>query len=202
MSNDVRIRSSRWSFPDSPEANAALLAHRAHQPHDQPSTGPISTVEMLTEMNLDVTLADGVITIEGAHDGGAWCGSDTIHPILEALAPLSTPGSYLEIESEYDSDPSRWVLHDGKVIEITPELLWLVPGESHGWGLDADSVRAELDEAAEMYGISVDNAEAIKALPNATINAAIDRCLDDEHWGVYDSLRSDAISLLASEVTS
>ncbi len=75
-----------------------------------------------------------------------------------------------------------------------------LPLQTEGIHIDADSVRAELDESPESHGLSAQDAELIADLDDEQINAAIRSSADDHFWAAYDGLRGDAISQLAHEL--
>lgn len=197
MSKDLRTRASSWHFTMSEEVSRAILDTGPEYPL---WAEPSEIIGALAAAGLATRVDGQRITIVGGTDDSEWIDSKQVYRMLELLAPFSDEDSFVEIESAYDDEPSRWVLRDGKVVGVSPRITWPNPRDIGGWGLDADSVRAELKEASQAHGLDPELAEAIVALPDATINAAIHAAVCDLHWGIYDSLRSDAINALAHEV--
>ncbi|MFD2024130.1 hypothetical protein [Promicromonospora aerolata] len=73
-----------------------------------------------------------------------------------------------------------------------------LPPRRHGISLDADSVRAELDDApAEAHDLTPQQAALIQHLGDDEINRAITQAVDDDFWAQYDAVRRCAIATLA-----
>lgn len=66
--------------------------------------------------------------------------------------------------------------------------------------LDAESVRAELEEAPEAHGFTTQSAELISRADDEEILAAINMEVDDEFWSQYDDVRRRAITRLAESL--
>lgn len=211
MSNDIRIRTSAWRIPlDQHDAACRALVDARYE---SPS-GAAEPLFDLIEQRLDnlmegfcrfglddIQVEDQVIVISGTLDA-EWIDGTATRQLISVLAPYSLRGSYLEIESEYDSEPSRWILLGEKVIEISPTMVWQVPGDPGGWNLDAHAVRAELEAAAHLHDLDEEQAGAIIALPDHLIHQAIQGSIGDVQWGVFDDLRRDVIVKLADRLSS
>lgn len=70
--------------------------------------------------------------------------------------------------------------------------------------LDADSVREELAEVAELdpyaYGLTPELAERITGLGDVAIHDALIDATNDRFWTIYDEVRGDAIRALARDL--
>lgn len=66
--------------------------------------------------------------------------------------------------------------------------------------LDAESVRAELEEAPEAHGFTAQSAEIVSRVDDEQILAAINIEVDDEFWSQYDDVRRRAITRLAESL--
>lgn len=75
-----------------------------------------------------------------------------------------------------------------------------VPLRQQGIVLDAESVRAELEEAPEAHGFTAQNAELVSKVDDEQILAAINIEVDDEFWSQYDDVRRRAITRLAESL--
>lgn len=204
MSDDVKVRASHWRFRAGPEADEALSQQRRDHVEAQrhslwgPPEEP-STVEVLSGIGFwTEEEEDGVVSITGGTESAQWIDSPRALAAITALAPLSLPGSYVEVESEYDSDPTRWVLHEGQVREIDPTVLWVLPGDQGPWMVGADSVRAEVEEAPGVHGLEAEVAAAIVAMDDKELNDAVHAAVNDYHWSAHDDLRGTAIAALAA----
>ncbi|MFI9629270.1 hypothetical protein [Streptomyces sp. NPDC052042] len=72
-----------------------------------------------------------------------------------------------------------------------------IPLQEEGIHIDAESVRAELEDAPESHDLTRVNAELIANLDDDEINRAIRESADDNFWAAYDELRRNAIARLA-----
>lgn len=200
MSDDIQLRASAWHLrTDSLDSIEAVLATPDQaQPRLVSTTSVSEVIALLATHGLDSKAAEGVVTIVGQTESVYWLTGAQILELLGQLAPFSLEGSYLEFDSEYGGDPSRWVLHTGKVVEVEPLLVWHLPGDRGGWSVDAGSVRAEVQEAPGVHNLDEDVAARILSLGDAAINAAVHDAVNDFHWTAYDDLRGTAIASLAA----
>lgn len=74
------------------------------------------------------------------------------------------------------------------------------PLRSKGIHLDAESLRAELNDAPEAHDLDPADAELIANLDDDQINQAIDQEINDEFWAQYDNARRRAIFNLAEKL--
>lgn len=73
-----------------------------------------------------------------------------------------------------------------------------LPPRRHGISLDADSIRAELDDApAEAHDLTPQQVALIQRLNDDEINRAVTQAADDDFWELYDAVRRRAIATLA-----
>lgn len=75
-----------------------------------------------------------------------------------------------------------------------------LPLKQQSISLDAESVRAELEEAPESHGFTAHSAELIAKADDEDILAAINIEVDDEFWSQYDDVRRRAITRLADSL--
>lgn len=199
MSNDIRIRTSQWTIrpdADTAEVEAAILGleDSVTLSLDLDETDG-ELVSLLEKAGFD--LDTGNRTIVGSAGTSEWVNGYNACEVLSALAPFSEAGSYVEFESEYNSDPARWVLNEGRVREIAPEYVWKVPGDLGPWALGAEAVREEVREAPELHDLTPEQAAAVIALDDTTINNAVQQSVDDSAWETFDRLRREVIGRLA-----
>ncbi|WP_314191964.1 hypothetical protein [uncultured Arthrobacter sp.] len=66
--------------------------------------------------------------------------------------------------------------------------------------LEAESVRAELQEAPGAHSLNAEQADRISALSDEEINAAVRASTDDAFWEQYDAVRGRAIARLIRQL--
>lgn len=64
---------------------------------------------------------------------------------------------------------------------------------AEGITLDAESIRAEIEEAADIYDADENTVKKIRSLKDVEINEVIHMNLDDGFWEIHDSLKADVV---------
>ena len=198
MSNDVMIRHSSWTFITSDPAGLCKeLADRVGN-----FDGDEGLDDLLNLMGFGVESSWGAdqrltVAITGSGQGSRWMPARYLDAVAELTRDVAEQGSWLEAISEYDDDPFRMVLVGNEVKTASPEVRWVLPGDLGPWSLGAEAVREEVREAPELHDLTPEQAAAVIALDDTTINNAVQQSVDDSAWETFDRLRREVIGRLA-----
>lgn len=117
---------------------------------------------------------------------------DTFLSIIGEVYPSNLLPGTVAIETEVGT-----VYLEGSYEVLVQDPDWSPDKKSvlyaEGITVDAESIRAEIEEAAYIYDADEDTVEKIRSLNDAEINEAIHMNLDDGFWEIHDSLKADVI---------
>lgn len=117
---------------------------------------------------------------------------DTFVSIIGEVYPSNVFPGTIAIETEVGT---LYIENSLKVLVEDPD--WSPDKKSvlyaEGITVDAESIRAEIEEAAHIYDADEKTVEKIRSLNDPEINEVIHMNLDDGFWEIHDSLKADVV---------